>query len=265
MHKKNLKLIIQEFRYSASILVMLMINLVSTAFAETTEDVLRKGNNFYQNKEYEKAIVAYEQLISKGYEGTTLYYNLGNAYYRSGKIGFAILNYERALQLSPADEDIQHNLALANTKTVDRVEMLPKFFIFQWWEGLLAFFSLTGWTYTAYFFYIVVLGSTAFYFLAKNQRIQKISFYSGLAAVMLLAVTASLLAVKFNRELSVKNAVIVQSEAAVKLSPDASSNDAFIIHEGLKVKLEDNVQDWVKIKLLDGKVGWVQKENLGII
>jgi tetratricopeptide (TPR) repeat protein len=265
MHKKNMKLFIPEFRFSASVLVMLMINLVSAASAEIPEDALRKGNNFYQNKEYDKAIIVYEQLVREGYEGISLYYNLGNAYYRTGKIGFAILNYERALELSPADEDIQYNLALANAKTVDRVEMLPKFFIFQWWEGLLAFFTLTGWTYTAYFFYIVVLGSSAFYFLAKNQRIQKISFYSGLAAVLLLAVTATLLAVKFNRELSVKNAVIVESEAAVKLSPDANSSDAFIIHEGLKVKLEDNVQDWVKIKLLDGKVGWVQKEYLRVI
>ncbi len=265
MHKKTLKLIVPEFLFSASVLLILMLNLVSTAFAEIPEDVIRKGNNFYQNKEYEKAIIAYEQLIREGYEGISLYYNLGNAYYRTGKIGFAILNYERALELSPSDEDIQYNLALANAKTIDRVEMLPTFFIFQWWEGLLAFFTLTGWTYTAYFFYIVVLASTAFYFLTKNRRIQKISFYLGLAAVLLLSVTASLLAVKINRELSVKNAVIVEPEAAVKLSPDSNGSDAFIIHEGLKVKLEDNVQEWVKIKLLDGKVGWVQKEYLRVI
>jgi len=260
-----LKKILPEKKSSAFILLILIIGFLNTAFAETPEDVLRRGNNFYQNKEYEKAIDTYEQLIRNGFEGTSLYYNLGNAYYRTGKIGFAILNYERALELSPSDEDIQHNLALANAKTVDKVEMLPKFFIFQYWESLLAFFSLTGWTYAAYLFYLFVLAGIGFYFFSKNQRVQKISFYSGLAALLLLAVTASLLIIKFNRELSVKNGVIVQSEAPVKLSPDAGSSDAFIVHEGLKVKLEDNVQDWVKIRLLDGKIGWVQKENLKVI
>jgi tetratricopeptide (TPR) repeat protein len=264
MLKTLLKKIMPESGFTAVVAVFI-VNSTAAASAETPEGIFHNGNNFYQNKQYEKAIDAYEQLISEGYEGTSLYYNLGNAYYRINKIGFAILNYEKALQLSPTDEDIQHNLALANAKTVDRVEMLPRFFIFQWWEGLLALFNLTGWTYTAYFLYILILSSAGFYFFAKNQRVQKISFYFGLAAILLLALTASLLIIKFNRELSVKNAVIVEQEAAVKLSPDSGSSDAFIIHEGLKVKLEDNVQDWVKIRLLDGKVGWVQKENLRVI
>jgi tetratricopeptide (TPR) repeat protein len=263
MLKTSLRKIISLTGFTAA--ALLLLNSSFAGSAETPGEIFHKGNNFYQNKQYEKAIDAYEQLIRRGYQGTSLYYNLGNAYYRINKIGFAILNYERALQLSPTDEDIQHNLALANAKTVDRVEMLPKFFIFQWWEGLLALFSLTGWTYTAFFFYILVLSSAAFYFFAKNQRIQKISFYSGLAAILFLALTVSVLIIKFNRELSVKNAVIVEPEAVVKLSPDTGSSDAFIIHEGLKVKLEDNVQEWVKIRLLDGKVGWVQKENLRVI
>jgi tetratricopeptide (TPR) repeat protein len=244
---------------------LLILNLSSALFAQDPEYVLRKGNTFYQNKQYERAIEVYEHLIKNGYEGTSLYYNLGNAYYRTGKLGFAILNYERALIISPNDEDIQHNLALANSKTIDRIEMLPRFFIFQWWEGLLALFNLTGWTYASYTFYIVVLISAAFYFFAKNQRLQKISFYTGLTAVLFLLFTASILIIKFNRELSVKNAVIVESEATVKLSPDSAGSDAFIIHEGLKVKLEDNVQEWVKIRLLDGKVGWIEKQNLRII
>jgi len=272
MYKNILNMIcfrkqIPGFKFSAFFLCLflLILNLCNTAFARDPEAALKDGNTFYQNKQYEKAIEAYEQLIKEGYEGTSLYYNLGNTYYRTGKLGFAILNYERALKISPNDEDIQHNLALANTKTVDRIEMLPKFFIFQWWEGLLALFSLTGWTYAAYFFYLIVLVSAVFYFFAKNQRVQKISFYTGLAAVLFLVFTASLLTIKFNRELSVKNAVIVESEATAKVSPDATDSDAFIIHEGLKVRLEDNVQEWVKIRLLDGKVGWVEKKNLRVI
>src|SRR5690606_3967693 len=94
----------------------------------------------------DKAIEVYKDLINSGFEGTSLYYNLGNSYYRTGKIGLAILYYEKALKLSPGDEDIRHNLALANLKTIDKVESLPKFFLFEWWDSLLTLFTISGWT-----------------------------------------------------------------------------------------------------------------------
>jgi tetratricopeptide (TPR) repeat protein len=227
--------------------------------------LLQKGNSFYQNKDYENSINEYEKLVNDGYEGASLYYNLGNAYYRTNRLGYAILYYEKALKISPNDEDIQHNLALANSKTIDRIETLPKFFVFQWWEGLLAFFNLSGWTYTAFFFYLLLIICAFFYFFHRNRKVQKISFYSGLAASLLMIFSAALLIIKLNRELSVKNAVIIEPEASVKVQPDSESPDAFIIHEGLKVRLEDNVQNWAKIRLLDGKVGWIEKENLKLI
>lgn len=245
--------------------VFLLLIFFSTTYSQEPEVLLQNGNSFYHKKDYENAIKLYEQLVNEGYEGASLYYNLGNAYYRTNRLGFAILNYEKALLISPNDEDIQHNLLLANSKTVDRIEMLPKFFIFQWWEGLLALFNLTGWTYTAFFFYILLIACAFFYFFAGKRQVQKISFYSGLTAALFMIFSASLLIIKLNRELSVKNAVIVEPEAVVKVQPDSSSSDAFIIHEGLKVRFEDNVQIWAKIRLLDGKVGWIEKEKLRLI
>lgn len=234
------------------------------AYAETPETLIKQANNLYQKQNYKGAEKIYQALVDSGYSGVSLFYNLGNTYYREGNLGFAILNYERALRLSPGDEDIQHNLALANSKTVDKIETLPEFFLFQWWEGLVSLFSLQGWTYTAYIFYFLLLISIGIYFFARKTNYQKYSLFSGLILFILLIFTVILLVVNLNRQ-KIKNGIVIEQTAIVKVSPDTKSSDAFVIHEGLKVKLEDKIDNWVKIKLNDGKVGWLQKQKLEVI
>ena len=229
------------------------------------EKLMTQADQFYQAKNYENAIDTYQEIIKSGFEGTSLYYNLGDAYYRDGRLGLAILYYEKALRLSPGDEDVIHNLKIANSRTVDKIDALPQFFLFQWWESLLALLSVTGWTYTAYFFYLLLLASIALYFFAKSPGVQRFSVYSGFVTVMLLIATASLLSVKVNRELNVRSAIVIEQTAAVKLSPDPTSNDAFVIHEGLKVRELNSVGDWVLIRIQDGKEGWIQQSDIATI
>ncbi len=248
-----------------SLTALLFLFVSQFAFASGADDLMKQGNQFYQDKEYEKAIETYQNIISSGYEGTSLYYNLGNSYYRGGKIGFAILYYEKALELSPGDDDVAHNLSIANTKTVDKIDTLPKFFLFQWWESILAMFSLTGWTYAVYIFYLLLLISIGLYFFARGLNIQKYSVFSGLISAVFLIITAAIWIVSLNREFTVKNAVVLEPTAAVKLAPDSTSNDAFVIHEGLKVRELDRVESWVKIRLQDGKEGWIQQNEIGAI
>ncbi len=249
------------------ILVLLVFSaLISFASAKgEVESMMQQGNDYYQNKQYGKAIESYTKLIDEGYSGTSLFYNLGNSYYREGKIGYAVLYYQKALKLSPGDGDVQHNLAIANTKTVDKINTMPQFFLFQWWESLLAFFPLSGWTYLAYVFYIFLLLSIGIYFFVKNSKLQKYLFFSGSGSLLLLIITSVLLVVNLNRQLNIKNGVVVSSIVNVKVSPDATSNDAFIVHEGLKVREEDSVDNWIKIRLNDGKEGWMPKQDIRTI
>jgi len=245
--------------------ITIIFIVASFSFAQNEEEIFQQGNEYFQKKQYDNAIESYRKLVNSGYEGTALYYNLGNAYYREGKIGYAILYYEKALKLSPGDEDIKHNLALANLKTIDKLESFPKFFLFEWWEGLLALFSASGWTIVTYIFYILLILSVAFYFYSRNHYQQKAVVISGLSGFILLVLSCTLLVIKFNKELNIKSGVVVENTVNVKLSPDAGSNDAFIIHEGLKVRLEDEVDNWIKIRLEDGKVGWIQESDAKII
>lgn len=228
------------------------------AFAQDADELMQQAGNYYRNGEFDKAIEIYEELISEGYEGVSLYFNLGNSYYRIGKIGYAILNYERALKLSPTDDDVKHNSAFANLSTVDRIQPLPKFFLFEWWETLLSSLSVNGWTYLAYFFFILLLFLLVIYFFAKTIVQQKVILFSGLAALVILMISVSLLIVKINREQTLISGVVIEQSTTVKTSPDPQSTDAFVIHEGLKVNIEDQLDEWVKIRMADGKVGWIE-------
>ena len=243
------------------ILIFFILAAVSS-YASPIDESMQKGEEYYREGEFDKAIEIYEGLLNEGYQGTALYYNLANSYYRIGKLGYAILNYERALKLSPSDEDVNHNLSFANLSTIDRIQPLPKFFIFDIWETVLGMFSVNGLSYVAYVFYILLLLFIAYYFFAKTIFQQKVILFSGLGIMIILALTFSLLVVKINRETTERSGVIIVQSVTVKTSPDIKSTDTFVIHEGLKVKLEDKLDDWVKIRLADGKIGWLLAENV---
>ena len=242
----------------------LLIFLSSLAKADSYS-IMQTANEYYKNNRYQLAIDEYNKLLLDGFEGTSLYYNLGNAHYRLGKVGFAILYYEKALKLSPTDEDVKHNLALAKLNLKDKVDTLPPFFIFNLWEGLLAAFSVSGWTIIVYIIFILVLIVFVVYFFSRSVTEQRISFFTGIGLTVILLLTISLLIVKMNKEFNTKDGVIIETSVIVKSSPDYSSKDSFQIHEGLKVRIEDNVDDWVKIRLNDGKIGWIAQKSLGII
>lgn len=244
---------------------LVFVIVSSVSFPSDLSELMRKGNEYYKNNQYQLAIEEYNKAFKQGYEGATLYYNLGNAHYRLGEVGYAILYYEKALKFSPSDEDTKHNLALARLNLKDKVDSLPPFFIFNIWEGLIALFSVTGWTFVTYIFYILLLIAVIAYFFSKSSTQQRVSFFSGAAFLLLMLFSVLLLNVKMNKEYRLKNGIILQPEVTAKTSPDNSSKDGFTIHEGLKVKLEDRVDNWVKIRLNDGKVGWIPRQDLGEI
>jgi tetratricopeptide (TPR) repeat protein len=245
------------FRRS-SIAALLLVLSSFTMFSQSIEESMQKAGDNYRNGQFDQAIEIYVRLLNEGYEGTTLYFNLANSYYRIGQLGQAILNYERALRLSPSDEDVKHNLAFANLSTVDRIQPLPTFFLFEWWESILASLTVNGWTYLAYISFILLVILIVIYFFAKTIFQQKLILFSGLGMLAIFLMLISLLIVKINREENVIEGIVIEQSITVKTAPDLKSTDAFVIHEGLKVNLEDKLDNWVKIKLADGKVGWIE-------
>lgn len=233
--------------------------------AQELESFMQSGNDFYQNKQYDEAITNYEAILKQGYLSSELYFNLGNSYYRLGNLGKAILYYEKSLKLSPNNDDAVHNLKLANARTIDKTQEIPPLFFIQWWNILLTTFTSIGWQIIIFIFYLLLLICIALYFLIRNLQVQKYAFIFGSLNIVALIFSVIFFFSSLERETSRDYGILLKSVETAKISPDTQSNDAFVVHEGIKFKIEDEVNNWVKIKLSDGKVGWLPNNSFEVI
>ena len=229
------------------------------ARAETPEQFFDQANQAYQQGKFSDAVQKYEQILQSGNASGELFYNLGNAYYKSGNIGKAILHYERALKLMPNDDDLRHNLLLANLMITDKIEPAPRLFIWDWWDSIKSSFSLNGITWLSYLLFVFVIGSIIFVVLARSYALRRIGFFSAIGGVLLLTFSLVIFVDKLDAMQSASTAIVTANITTVKNSPDVKSSDAFVLHGGVRVFVTDRVNDWLKIRLADGKVGWMEQ------
>jgi len=243
------------------LLLFLGIAIFSRTRAQSPEEVFNQGNDSYRQGQYDRAAAAYESILRQGYRSADIYFNLGNAYYRSGKIAAAILAYERASHLRPNDADIAYNLRLASLRTVDRIEPVPELFIVQWMRIAASVSSIRTtaiWfaaSWALFFFILAVLTTT------RTTAVIQVGRWIVLICSVAVVALALQLWNQSAQDRGGDSAIIMAQFVTAKSSPDAQSVDAFVIHEGVKVKLSDAVGDWVKIALADGKVGWIKNDQ----
>lgn len=228
-------------------------------YASRLDELMEKGNSAFQNEQYEEALRYYNEILNEGYVSYGLHYNLGNTYFRLNQLGLSILNYERALKLSPNDEDVLYNLNIVKARTKDRIKEVPEIFITQWWNTIISTISPKGWSILVIGFYLILLVLIVFWLFTKSPVVRQSVFYLGFANIFLLLICVLFLFTSIQRENSNKYGVLLTEEITAKLSPDSDSGDAFLIHEGVKFEIEDELMDWAEIKLPDGKVGWLPK------
>ncbi|MCL6099060.1 MAG: tetratricopeptide repeat protein [Bacteroidetes bacterium] len=245
--------------------MMILFSLTGRSFSQSPDQLMLDANKLYQEGQYENAIQSYQKILSQGYESGPLYFNLGNAYFRTGKLGYAIFNYEKGLKLDPNDDDLIYNLRIANSRTVDKISELPKLFIISWWEGIVTSLTITGWSVMVILFYLILIASIAVYLLVRKVQLQRFAFMSGSFSLAILILLSVMLFSRINREASTDYGILLSPSYSVKASPDSKSSDAFVIHEGIKFTIEDHVSDWDKIRLVDGKVGWIERNSIGQI
>lgn len=246
-------------KYYLNILLFLVSVQLSASELDT---LMQSANKSYQDKLYDEAIEKYEQVLEQGYASPSLYYNLGNAYYRYGQLGYSILNYERGLKIEPDNTDLTYNLQIAKARTVDRIKEVPQIFIIEWWVSFITLFTAFTWQVIVIVFYLILLVSLTLFFVIKNGKLQRYSLYSATVALFGAILFSIILFANIRRETSKDFAIITQNTVAAKQSPNDSSNDLFVIHEGLKVAIVNEFGDWVEIELFDGNVGWLLKNAL---
>ncbi|MDR1757855.1 MAG: tetratricopeptide repeat protein [Bacteroidales bacterium] len=229
------------------------------------EKAFAMANASYQNARYEEALALYTRIVNKGYEGSVLFYNMGNACYKIGDKAHALLWYERALRLSPSNEDIKHNIAFVKQQLMDKIEPLPQFAITRWWNALSGSMTSNQWTIASIVFTVLLLLSILLFLVSKRSWVR--AFSLTLFIVTLLLLTASLLFAHREKQHYISNpeAILIESVATAKSTPNPSGSDLFVIHEGIKIIITDKAADWYEIKLPNGEKGWLPKESMEII
>lgn len=224
-----------------------------------------EGDSAYINNDFASAIQIYESLLKQG-EAPEIYYNLGNSYYKTDDIARAILNYERALLLSPGNADIRANLEIARSKAVDKVTPIPEIFFVTWIKSLVNSQSSDAWAKTGIVSFLLFLVSLAVFLFTHRIKWKKVGFC---ATVLLLFATvlSNVFASQQKKYLTEHNdAIILSPSVTVRSTPSESGTSLFILHEGRKVEIKDNsMREWKEIRLEDGKVGWVPASSVEII
>ncbi len=223
------------------------------------------ANRLYSESNYGEAALVYERIIGAGYHSAGLYYNLGNAYYRSNNIPAAILNYERAALLSPGDEDVRFNLELARSRVRDRIEELPAFFLNRWWQDARSMAGSGAWAVLSVSLFILSLAMVSVFLFSSSIIIKKTFFWLAVSMFSLAVLCFSLGLDQRNHLRNHGTAIVFSPLVPVKSSPDIRSADLFIIHEGTKVRVEESIGDWRSVRLSDGNKGWVHMDDIEMI
>ena len=244
-----------------AVVVMLMLLLPMAAHAVTKAE----ADSAYVRGQYQQAIAHYEALLKQG-ASADLYYNLGNAYYRTENIPEAVLNYERALLLSPGDRDIRFNLQIARSKTFDKIVPESEMFFVTWYRSLVSMMSVDGWARTALVALALTIILLLVYLFSERIWLRKAGFFGGVA-LLVLFVGANIFAWQQKKDLlNRKGAIIFAPAVTVKSTPAANGTDLFILHEGTKVVITDgSMKEWKEIRLADGKEGWIESKHIRVI
>ena len=254
MKKKSNKA--KAFGFSFVLMILMLMPLSANAITkQNADDEYAKGN-------YQQAIKDYQEILKTGVS-SEIYYNLGNAYYRTDNITQALLAYERALQLSPGDNDIRFNLQYARSKTIDKITPETEMFFVTWYHSLVNFTSVDRLANTAIVSIVMALLLILVFLFAPQMWARKSGFY-GSAAFLLLFAFANLFAFQQKHELETKQgAIVIAPTVNVKKTPAASGTDVFVIHEGTRVDITDRgMKQWRGIKLADGREGWLKTSQI---
>ena len=241
------------------ILAALFVTSAASAQRNLSDSLWDAANTAYVNGEYANAITLYDSILNSGYVSYKLYYNLGNAHFKEGSVGNAILNYERALRLRPTDNDIKHNLKVANGYVKDKIDVVPEFFVSTWIRSLRMSLSSNTWAIISVAFFALALAATLIYLLSKRLVFRKAGFYTAIVSLLIFIMSLTFSAVGKRQMLRSDEAVVMQGATSVKSSPDNASKELFIIHEGTKVEVVRTIGEWCEIMISDGNKGWVNR------
>ncbi|WP_438977402.1 tetratricopeptide repeat protein [Polaribacter sp.] len=244
------------------ILLLLIANVLN---AQDEQKIFESANEMYKQQNYEKAIEYYKTLEKYNLISSELFYNLGNSYYKLNKVGPSIYYYEKALKLNPLNKDVQNNLVFARRLALDNIEELPKTVFQKLNSRYLQKLSYNQWAIVSIVF--CALGSLLFllFYFSNQPRSKRTYFVTSLISFLFLIISLTITYNQFSYFKNNKVAIVFAEETEVRNAPSLNSEEVFTLHEGTKVIVLDTIDDWKKIKIADGKIGWIIADDIQLL
>ena len=238
---------------------------VDSLKSESVQSLKQKADDAYSKGKYQEAIVNYEAALKKG-KSADIYYNLGNAYYRMDNITHALINYEKARLLAPGDDDINHNLEVARSKTIDNIQPGEKIFFKVWFEDIKTSMGIDTWATLSLISLVVALILFLVYLFVKQMAVRKVAFYLSLVLVVFFIFGNVFASQLKDFATSSSAAIIVSPTVTAKKTPTDQAADVCVLHEGTRVEITDNaLKGWYGIRLADGREGWITDKDVEVI
>ncbi len=249
--------------FSCVLATIIFLLTCDTCLADTLSQARAKfyhANTYYFEGKYDKAIKAYQEAINLGFESGSLYYNLGNSYFKKGELGEAILNYEKAMRLIPRDSDLKSNYEYARSLIKGGIIEAKA----QWYR--IAFdriFSL--FTIDELAFSLAALFTGILLFILATMYIFSIKKYRlGTLAVLIIIFVLFFMAIFDKVSVVGKEAIIITKKTDAKFEPFDSATPHFTLYEGTKVAVVSSKNSWFRIERPDKKTGWVKASDLEV-
>ena len=242
--------------FTINIIWMVFPSILSAQI--NVENTFSQANELYNKGSYIEAINNYKEIIKNDFHSAELYYNLGNAYYRLDSIASSVYYYEKALQLNPNDRETIDNLELINKTLVDEIDPITTPLIESILNSISNIFYFETWGYISIFFSFLIVALFLSYYFANSSRVKRLTF-------VLLCISSIFMLVSlingnkgYNNYINNEYAIIYSYETDLKTEPNYRSETLFMLHEGTKIQVLENYNNWIKIRLVNGQVGYIQ-------
>lgn len=246
-------------------ILMVLVLLVTSYVTAQNEVLFNRATESYNAGEFQKAIEYYQKIIDNGKHSAELYFNMANAYYKRDEIGPSIYYYEKALLLKPNDPEILNNLGYAQNMRLDAIDKVPESAMTRFYNSVVGKFSFDQWAHFAVAMILLFVLAYLAYYLLRIAIQKRISFIISMFALLLCLVGITFAYLQYNAFTSNNPAIIFDREVVITSEPNKSSERIFTLHEGTKVNIEEELNDWMKIKIADGQTGWLPKETLKLL
>lgn len=246
-------------------LMYILFFLFTTLGVAQNEVLFEKANQAYADGKYQDAVQLYNKILDNGETSAAVHYNLGNAYYKLNHVAPSIYHYEKALQMAPGDNDVKNNITFARNMAVDAIEGPSEKGFSNVFNNATSIFTITGWAWLAIITVFVFVLLFLSYYFSQRAFLKRSFFISGFFFLFVAVTSAAIGLVKQNMVENSSFAIIFSEEVEVKSEPNIRSTEVFELHEGAKVKVTEDFQDWYEIELPNGSQGWIRSKELKLL